>query len=419
MTSPIRVSALVPATFAITLLCILAVFAILPVQAQTFSVLHTFTGGEDGASPLGLTIDGAGNLYGTTGSGGLAGCEQNGCGIVFKLSRAGSGWTLSPLYTFTGGDDGALPLARVILGRNGTLYGTTGIGGANNTGVVFNLRPPAHVMGRVLNPWTEIVLYQFGAFGDGNVPDGDLLFDAAGNIYGTTQTGGYECEDGAYCGTVYELTPHGSSWSESILYEFTSEAVAIPLAGVTFDEAGNLYGTTVNDAGAVYELKPSGSGWTENTLHEFGGQGDGAQPMTGVVFDPSGNFYGTTQAGGSNGGGTVFEFTPSGSGWTESLLYDLPSGGAPGNLTRDASGNLYGPACGGGVLDKGSIFKLTPSGGGWTETDLYDFTGGADGWCPVGNVTFDAQGNLYGVTIEGGGSGCFGTGCGVVWKLTP
>jgi uncharacterized repeat protein (TIGR03803 family) len=188
---------------------------------------------------------------------------------------------------------------------------------------------------------------------------------------------------------------------------------------VTFDQAGNLYGTTYNDDGAIYKLMPSGSGWTEDTLHIFGGQGDGSVLMTGVIFDPSGNFYGTTQAGGTNGGGTVFEFTPSGSGWTETILYDLPGGGAPGNLARDASGNLYGPSCGGGIHGKGSIFKLTPSGGSWTETDLYDFSGGADGWCPVGNVTFDAQGNLYGVTSEGGGAGCFGSGCGVVWKLTP
>jgi uncharacterized repeat protein (TIGR03803 family) len=419
MTSPIRMPALVSATFAISLLCMLAAIPSLPVQAQTLTVLHAFTGGVDGSSPVGLTIDGAGNLYGTTSSGGLAGCEETGCGIVFKLSRAGSGWTLSPLYTFTGGNDGALPLARVILGRNGTLYGTTALGGANNTGVVFNLHPPAHVMGRIFNPWTETVLYHFGGVADGNYPGGDLLFDAAGNIYGTTQSGGFECEDTVYCGTVYELTPHGNSWSESILYEFTSELVAIPLAGVTFDQAGNLYGTTYNNTGAVYELMHSGSGWTEDTLHVFGDQGDGSVPMTGLIFDPSGHFYGTTQGGGTNGAGTVFEFTPSGGSWTETIIYDLTGGGAPGNLARDASGNLYGPACGGGIHGKGSIFKLTPSGGGWTETDLYDFTGGTDGWCPVGNVTFDAQGNLYGVTSEGGGSGCFGSGCGVVWKLTP
>jgi uncharacterized repeat protein (TIGR03803 family) len=231
-------SALVLATFSISLFCLLAAFASIPVQAQTLTVLHTFTGGEDGASPIGLTIDGAGNLYGTTGSGGLAGCDSNGCGIVFKVSRAGSGWTLSPLYTFTGGNDGALPLSRVILGRNGTLYGTTALGGADDTGVVFNLRPPARVMGGVLNPWTETVLYHFGGVADGNYPGGDLLFDAAGNIYGTSQSGGYECEDTVYCGTVYKLTPNGSSWSESILYEFTNEIVSGSAGGRDFRPGG-------------------------------------------------------------------------------------------------------------------------------------------------------------------------------------
>jgi uncharacterized repeat protein (TIGR03803 family) len=253
--------------------------------------LHSFTARADGAEPwVGLTMDPAGNLYGTTLYGCVTGgCFGNGCGIVFKLSRVGSSWTLSPLYTFSGGSDGAFPAARVIRGPNGTLYGSTVEGGSGNAGVVFSLQPPAHVTGRVFSPWTETVLYQFGNVPDGNYPSGDLLFDAAGNIYGTTENGGYECEDTVYCGTVYELTPHGGGWSENILYEFTNGNLAIPLGGVISDQAGNLYGTTSNGPGAVYELLRSGSGWTENTLFEFGYEGGGYSPASGVIFDPLGH----------------------------------------------------------------------------------------------------------------------------------
>jgi uncharacterized repeat protein (TIGR03803 family) len=385
-------------------------------QAQTFSVLHNFTGGADGAQPyVGLTMDPAGNLYGTAIFGGVpGGCYGSGCGTVFKLSRTGSNWIFSPLYSFTGSTDGSLPAGRVVRGPNGTLYGTTLQGGADNTGVVFNLHPPAHISGRVFSPWIETVLYQFGGVSDGNYPVGDLLFDAAGNIYGTTQNGGYECEDTVYCGTVYELTPHGSSWTESILYEFTSGSVAIPLAGVISDQAGNLYGTTWDGNGAVFELIHSGSGWTENNLYQFGALGDGHSPAAGVIFDPAGHLYGTTQYGGAHGVGTVFELTHSGAVWTESILYSLSGNGTPGSLVRDASGNLYGTSCGGGTHDSGTVFKLTPSGGGWAETDLHDFTGGSDGYCPVGNVILDAQGNIYGATGSGGSQGL-----GVVFEITP
>jgi uncharacterized repeat protein (TIGR03803 family) len=280
--------------------------------------------------------------------------------------------------------------------------------------VVFNLHPPAHVVGRVFSPWTETVLYQFGNIFDGNNPEGDLLFDAAGNIYGTTSSGGYECLDTVYCGVVYQLTPHGSGWTESILYEFTNGNVAIPLAGVISDQAGSLYGTT-SSLYAVFELTHSGSGWTEHTLYQTGYPGGGATPAGGVIFDPSGNLYGTTELGGTNGVGTVFELLPLGGGWSESTLYSFTGGGAPfASLVRDSSGKLYGTACNGGVHNSGSVFELIPFGGGWTETDLYDFTGGNDGYCPLGNVILDAQGNIYGTAFGGGSHGY-----GVVFEITP
>ncbi len=403
------------ANLASILLFVLAVIMTQPTQAQTFSVIHNFTRGADGAFPyVGVTKDSSGNLYGTAAFGGLAGgCNGNGCGTVYKLARHGSGWLFNPLYIFTGGSDGALPLARVILGPNGTLYGTTYAGGGG-AGVVFNLHPPARVPTHVFSPWTEDVLYQFGNVFDGNNPEGDLVFDAAGNIYGTTSSGGYECEDTVYCGTVYELTPHGSGWTESILYKFTNGDVATPLAGVVSDQAGNLYGTT-SSLYAVFELLHSGSGWTETTLYQPGYEGGAPTPAGGVIFDPAGNLYGATQYGGTNGVGTVFELMPMGGGWIASTLYNFTGGGTPlGTLVRDASGNLYGTTCEGGVHNSGSVFKLTPSGGGWTETDLYDFTGGNDGYCPMGNVTLDAEGNIYGTAYAGGSRG-YGT----VFEITP
>jgi uncharacterized repeat protein (TIGR03803 family) len=401
--------------FAVGLLCAVTMTAMQSAYAQTFNVLHNFTGGADGASPyVGVTMDSSGNLYGTAALGGMAGgCNGNGCGTVYKLARHGSSWLFSPLYAFTGGSDGAVPLARVILGPNGTLYGTTYAGGGG-TGVVFNLHPPPHVTNRVFSPWTENVLYQFGNVFDGNNPEGDLLFDAASNIYGTTSSGGYECQDTVYCGTVYELTPQGSGWTESILYKFTSPDLATPLAGVTSDPMGNLYGTT-STLYAVFELTHSGSRWTEQTLYESSYQGGAQSPAGGVIFDPLGNLYGTIQLGGANGIGSVIELMPSGGTWNETTLYSFTGGGEPyAGLVRDTSGNLYGTTCGGGVHNSGSVFKLTRSGGGWTEADLYDFTGGTDGYCPMGNVILDAQGNLYG-TAYAGGSGGYGT----VFEVTP
>lgn len=395
----------------LVLVCVLILGCFAVTQAQTFSVLHNFTGGGDGSQPwVGVTMDQAGNLYGTTSVGGLqGGCGGMGCGVVFKLAHRGSGWSLTPLYTFTGGGDGALPLARVIFGPNGTLYGSTILGGndsfPNGVGVIFNLYPPARVPARVLSPWVEDVLYTFSGVSDGNNPTGDLVFDSAGNIYGTTQSGGYECEDTVYCGTVFELAHNGNNWNESLLFAFTNGEVAVPLAGAIFDATGNLYGTTWNGNGAVYELVHSGSSWTESTLYYFGGPGDGLSPRGGVVFDAGGDLYGTTQYGGANGVGSVFELMHSGGRWTESVPYSLTNGGSPyASLVMDSAGNLYGTSCEGGVNNSGSVFKLTHSGGGWTEADLYDFTGGNDGSCPVGNVIVDPAGNVYGTTLSGGTS---------------
>jgi len=400
----------------IVLLLTTGLLATQTIQAQTLTVLHNFTGGGDGAEPqAGVTMDRAGNLYGTASSGGA------GLGTVFRLARAGSGWVLTPLYSFAGGSDGAFPQAGVIIGSNGTLYGSTTFGGAGASGTVFNVRPTATACKSALCPWMETVLYSFQGGSDGAHPRyGDLVFDPAGNIYGTTYDGGDD--DG---GTVFELLPSGGGWTEEVLHRFPSSMDGKgPMSGLVLDATGNLYGTTFKggqyEAGTVFSLHPSGSSWTENTLYSFKDQADGSSPIGGLIFDQSGNLYGSSADGMSNGG-VIFEMTPQLSGsWTFNVLfgfvypgdYDCP--GPWSSLTADAVGNLYGTAIFDGSYQNGSVFKLTPSNGGWTYTDLHDFTGQSDGGMPVGGVVLDAQGNLYGTTSAGGSLNL-----GVVFEITP
>ena len=387
---------------------VLAFALAIPAGAQTLTVLHTFSGGGDGDDPsAGLTMDKAGNLYGTTLVGGGA---SN--GTVFKLSHSGSNWVLNTLYSFTGGNDGGNPQARVIFGPDGSLYGTTSAGGYQGYGTVFNLRPQASACKSAICPWSETVLYRFQGGTDGAGPAyGDLTFDPSGNLYGTTLAAGLTTCGGT-CGVVFKLTRSGSSWTESVPYSFTGgNDGGTPFSGVIFDNAGNLYGTAYYggaQSGTVYELIPSGSGWTEKTLTDFAG--GGGFPLGGLTFDAQGNLYGTGFVG-----GTAFELMPSGGNWIYLLLYTFDGFDGPfGSPTLDASGKVYGTNATGGAYDQGFIFQLTPSNGGWTFTDLYDFTGGNDGGFPVSNVIFDVDGNLYGTTYLGGASGF-----GVVWQFKP
>jgi len=401
------------AAIAMAIVAALALGGAQTAPAQTFSLIHTFTGGMDGAAPeAGLTLDAGGNLYGTASAGGTAGA-----GAVYKLTRKGTGFTVNPLYSFAGGDDGIAPIARVVFGPNGTLYGTTsdqGEGGGA-VGTVFNLGPPATVCKAVLCPWNEKVLHRFsGSGGDGFIPGyGDLLFDKSGNIYGTTIQGG---TNGS--GIVFELA--AGSWTETILYNMATSSGIYPYNGVIFDKAGNLYGTTYEGGimsiyGSIYELTPSGSGWTQSTLHTFQEASDGSFPYSGVIFDQAGNLYGTTSYNGPDGAGTVFELSPSNGSWTLNVIHSFAGSEGPyGGVTMDAAGNLYGTTFAGGAHLFGSVYKLAPSGGGWTFTDLYDFTGGNDGGYPYGTVTIDANGNLYGTTSHNGALG-YGT----IWEIKP
>ncbi len=407
----------------------LTLFAPSAVQAQ-YSVLHAFTGGRDGANPsAGVTVDSAGNLYGTTVIGG-----SDGFGAVYQLKLRNGAYTVNPLYGFTGATDGANPYDRVVFGPSGILYGTASGGGQDDGGVVFKLQPGASACRSALCSYLETVLYNFPGDSGGALPlFGDVVFDETGNIYGTAALGGTN-------GIAFELSPPGTWGTEAVLDNFgASNAGQRPYSGVIFDSSGNLYGTTYSGGtesdGVVYQLVPAGPPWTENVVHNFQGSSDGANPAAGLVFDASGNLYGATTAGGSDGGGTVFELSPPGTWTTLTVLHSFATGsscpthrgmlgsGVWGTLTIDSAGNLYSTTCGNGAHNFGNVFELSPSGGGWTYTDLYDFTGGSDGGYPISVVTLDSAGNLYG-TASGGGTmseNCseFTNGCGVVWKITP
>ncbi len=384
-------------------------------RAQSLRVLHTFTGKPDGSLPYaGLVRDGAGNLYGTTYTGGV-----NGCGMVFELAHSGSGWIERPLYSFGCKNDGDFPYAPVVIGPDGSLYGTTEYGGDNEDGIVFKLSPPPYFCRSFTCPWTETILYRFTGGSDGGEPVSPLIFDNAGNLYGTAQVGG-----SAKQGVVFKLTHTGSNWSESVLYSFAGPPDGGgPTGGLVFDAAGNLYGTTYyggnTGLGTAFQLSPSGSGWTETILQNFGNN-NGNFPYSGMIIDNSGNLYGTTEFG-PVGDGTVFELTPSGGQWIFATIYNLTSGfagvaGPVGPLLRDASGNLYGTTVNGGIICEygcGTVFELSPSSGGWTYNLLYEFMGGSDGSGPDDGLVRDAQGNLYGTT-----SGVFG-GNSTVFELTP
>jgi len=310
----------------------------------------------------------------------------------------------------------------VIIGANGTLYGTTFAGGNANgldgAGVVFNLRPPAHTTERAFSPWKETVLHTFAGGGDGANPDGDLLFDHAGNIYGTAS-----CFSGTCRGTVYELTPTGSGWTESILYAFLGGNDGYyPAGGVAFDNAGTLYGVTNSGGmgflGTVFSLTPSDDGWSETVLHNFQSQNGGAFPSAGLIFDLSGNLYGTT-ASGPQGGGTVFEMSRSLGAWSFGQLYSFYCSGSncegpEASLFLDSAGDLLGTTFEGGAYKRGNVFRLTPQGAGWTYRSLHDFTGGSDGAYPTSRVLEDADGNLFGVAGNGGTYND-----GVIWEITP
>ncbi len=349
-----------------------------------------------------------------------------------QIPASGGGWTEQVLYSFGNRSGGSIPSASLIFDAAGNLYGTTGGGGTYYRGTVFELTPT------VGGGWTEEVLHNFNYPGphgptagwDGSAPYAGVIFDAAGSLYGTTSSGGIYGQ-----GTVFELTPtEGGGWAEKVLYGFTNGTDgASPEASLIFDARSNLYGTTqiggTYDGGTVFELTPAAGGrWTEQILHSFNpnNSADGWDPYAGLIFDAAGNLYGTTGYGGTYGGGTVFELTPTaGGGWMEHVLYNFGNGTDGiypyASLIFDTAGNLYGTTQQGGTYSVGTVFALTPTaGGGWTEKVLYSFcsqpdcTDGAD---PSAGLIFDVAGSLYSTTYYGGSYGPYGGG--TVFELTP
>lgn len=410
------------ATVGFAILMLSTTFAAQTAQAQTFTVLHEFAGGVDGANPAaGLTLDRTGRPFGTS-----SGSATGTIGAGFTITESQSKWLLNPLYRFLQFSHGLYPNSRLIFGPDGSIYGTTWKGGGagcggEGCGVVFKLQPPVTVACRsAFCPWTETVLYTFTGGDDGSYP-GPLILDAAGNIYGTTYYGGTAT---CACGTVYELKSSGGLWSKTTLLNFDSSDGASPDGPLVLDRAGNLYGTAVTggsaNKGMVYELSLAGASWTETVLHTFQ-ENDGAYPDGGLIADSSGNLYGVTAEGGAAGLGTVFRLTQPGS-WTLETLYSFTSystGGTPhGPLVFDSAGNLYGVADFGGFGD-GTIFELTFTNQTWIARDLHDFNG-SDGTFVNPGLVVDAEGNVYGTAFgDSNVEACYPTGCGNVWEITP
>ena len=403
----------------------------------------------NGSNPHGTLLrDAAGALYGVTT---LGGAYYN--GTIFKLSPPAFGktdWTLSTIYTFTGGSDGGSPNGGLIMDSTGAIYGTASSGGSwLNQGLVFKLTPPANEA----NQWTETVIHYFYhsyAFGsdDGANPSGGLIMDRYGVLYGVTDLGGSIASVSGSYGTVFKLTPVDTArtqWQETVLYRFQGGGDgANPFSQLALDATGALYGSTlyggtgactdylsnVIGCGTVYKLMPPAPGqaaWAKTTLHSFASGADGTVPQGRLLLDYYGNVYGTTIEGGTGqcvdslynlvGCGTIYRLTPPGPGqttWTESILHNFtgPDGAFPqGGLLIDAAGALYGTTSGGGPASNailgsyGLVFKLSPptqGAGRWTETILYSFDITTSGDTPVDELTSDSFGNLFGVTNQGG-----------------
>ena len=399
--------------------------------AATESVIYNFANDHGGFDPIGGLVANNGRLYGTTSAGGGPSPDA---GTVFALTApatSGGTWTLNTLHTFTGDHDGSEPRGSLLAGPNRTFYGVTLSGGMSNAGTVFKMTPPATSPGT----WTERVLYAFTGGSDGSGPSAGLVADrATGTLYGTTGSGGAFSKGVVFALTP--PTTLGGAWTESVLYAFTGGVDGSGPSGVVIDSNGTLYGTTesggASSFGTVFTLTPPatpGGVWTETVLYSFNGAlfGDGEEPTAGPIIGQNGTLYGTTRAGGvSSDSGTVFSLTPPtspGGAWTESILYSFLGGAAgdgenPGGALLIRGQTLYGTTGfgGGGSASGGTVFQLTPSisGGVWTETILHSFNGGQDGYGPAAGVIIGPNGALYGTTMSGGAM--FG---GTVFEVTP
>jgi uncharacterized repeat protein (TIGR03803 family) len=353
------------------------VFEVMPLANGHWQtkIIYAFQGGTDGANPSGnLVLDAAGNLYSTTIWGGTpnrcADYNTQGCGTVFELSpNADGSWTEAVLYRFQGNPDGAQP-AGLMVDAAGNLYGTSTGNGYTQGASVYKLSPPQQKGGA----WTETILTTFdGVF---EVPNPGLALDSHGNLFGTTQVPPWgACS--STCGGVFELGHVGGNWVETWLYTFSGGGNGSdPMTGVILDGEGNLYGTTHrggNNFGVVFELKRTGQQWSLTLLYNFcsaNNCADGAHPLAGLVFDKAGNLNGTTYDGGTGcykgykGCGLVFKLAPTKSRWRETVIHrftDNPDGSKPAaSLIFDGDGNIYGTTVSGGDAGVGTVFEITP-----------------------------------------------------------
>jgi len=369
-------------------------FLVLSLSAQTFTTLHSFDGTDGSQVFPGLVQASNGNFYGATADGGAHSnkdCVAN-CGTVFKVTLAGKLTTLYSFCSQSGCSDGAEPQGTLVQDTNGNLYGTTFILGANNGGTVFKISPGGKLT----------TIYSFcskSGCSDGSNPGATLIQATDGDLYGTTLFGG---SNACSCGTVFKITPSGAL---TTLHSFDSTDGAGPEAGLVQATDGNFYGTTsgggVHASGTVFKTTPGGK---LTTLYSFCSQTnctDGANPIAGLIQATDGNFYGTATQGGANGGGTVFKITPSGK-LTTLHTFDGTDGFNPeATLVLATDGNFYGTTCCGGADGDGTIFKITPSG---KLTTLHTFDG-TDGEFTAQALVQDTNGKFYGTAPDGGAKG--------------
>jgi uncharacterized repeat protein (TIGR03803 family) len=384
-------SSLLHALLALT--TVLATASAIPqtAQGQTLKVLYNFAGASDGGDPYATLIrDAAGNLYSTVGYGGTYFA-----GAVFKVTPGGAE---TVLYSFTGGADGAQPIAPVIRDGAGNLYGTTTMGGSANAGVVF----------KVDSTGSETVLHNFTGGTDGLTPVGGLLRDKAGNLYGATSQGGTSND-----GVVFKINAHGK---ETILHTFTggaNDGKYPTYTSLLMDVQGTLYGDTEEggtaDGGIVYKLSKTGK---LTILHSFqGGTTDGCNVLGTPFMDKDGTIYGTTSSCGTSSLGTVWKLTKNGK---ETVLHSFAGGASDGEyplsgVIVDANGDLYGTTSTGGSSNVGTIYKVSKAG---KETVYHSFNG-TDGKFPYGSVVQNSAGTLLFGAAQNGGSIGYGT----VWKI--
>ncbi|MCJ2070711.1 Hint domain-containing protein [Methylobacterium sp. J-030] len=381
---------------------------------------NTRSGNATGAYPLpGMIADAAGNLYGTTQQGGA-----NETGAVYELVKGANGYTQRTLFSFdantsTGNATGITPFAGLTADAQGNLYGTTIQGGANNGGTAFEL-----VKGP--NGYTQQTLYSFAADPNANATfisaRSGLTADAQGNLYGTTFSGGANGN-----GAVYELTKGANGYSQQTLFSFESGAYSGnttgsgPKGNLIADAQGNLYGTTQlggrSGYGAAYELVKGPNGYSQKTLFSFDNPNSstaGATPDSGLIADAHGNLYGTTSKGGTNGSGTIYELVNDSHSYSHKILYSFDSSGhnnggfyAPGQLNIDSQGNLYGTTHSGGANGSGTVYELINGSNGYSKQTLFSFDpvtsqGNASGSHPNTDLTADGHGHFYGTTQKGG-----------------